>query len=138
MADAAAYTVDGRLTGVPVVVLAERGVDESRRERRARSCCRRPAPTLPASSGSRSSGSSRTKKTSQALRDAADLLGGANSVRTRALDELAARLTDAPPPADGAGPAADLLARLADAGFIDDRRRDVDLDDVSLASARAR
>ncbi len=71
-----------------------------------------------------------TEEDVQALRDAADLLGSASSVRTRALGELAARLTEPPgAPVDGAEQPADLITRLSDAGFLG-----VDTDNVDLTT----
>jgi hypothetical protein len=74
----------------------------------------------------------------QALRDAADLLGSATSVRTRALGELAARLTE---PVDARAvdenQPADLVARLEDAGFLGVDGDNVDLTAFPPRPARA-
>ena len=98
--DSAAYAVDGRLTDVPVVV--------HRRTRRRATTWSNDTAQLVIAAGAECPAvfwleerwKLETEEDVQALRDAADLLGGASSVRTRALGELAARLTE---PVDAAG-----------------------------------
>ena len=92
VADSAAFAVDGRLTDVPVVVIAERGVAEDVVDDTAQLVRRRRVPTCPRCSGSRSAGSSRPRKTCRRCATPRTCSVGASSVRTRALGELAARL----------------------------------------------
>jgi len=127
--DSAAFAVDGRLTDVPVVVLAERGVDEDVVKDTAQLLVTAGA-EVPGIFWLEERWKLETEEDVQALRDAADLLGSASSVRTRALGELAARLTEpAEPPIDGVEQPADLIARLSDAGFLG-----VDADNVDLTT----
>ena len=83
------------MTGVPVVVLAERGVDEHVVKDTAQLLVTAGA-EVPTVFWLEERWKLETEEDVQALRDAADLLGSASSVRTRALGELAARLTEPP------------------------------------------
>jgi len=128
MADAATFAVDGRLTDVPVAVVAERGVNGDA-VNDTLTLVRAAGAVAPVVVWLEDKWKLESEQDVQALRDATGLLGGANSVRERALDQLAERLTatatsrsttDAPP---------DLLKRLSDAGFIG-----IDGDQAALAT----
>jgi hypothetical protein len=135
MTDAAAYTVDGRLIGVPVVVMAERGVDEDAVNETV-ALVRAAGGDAPAVVWLESKWKLESDEDLQSLQTAAELLGGANSVRERALDELTARLADPPAFADLTG-APDLLQRLSDAGFISIEGDNVDLTTYPRGPSRA-
>jgi Copper transport outer membrane protein, MctB len=137
MADAATYTVDGRLVDVPVVVLAERGVDDSA-VNDAVALLRAAGAGVPGVIWLEDKWKVDNEQDLQALRDASDLLGGANSVRTRALESLALRLAGPPPaPSPGEVTVPDLLQRLSDAGFISIAGDQVDLTRFPPSPSRA-
>jgi hypothetical protein len=115
-ADSAAYSVDGRLTGVPVAVVAERGVDGDD-VNDTLAMLRAAGADAPAIFWLQPRWKLEGDEDVDALRTAADLLGGATSLRARALDLLARRLTDPRDPA--APPGADLIDLLVEAGFLE-------------------
>ena len=118
LADSAAYAVDGRLIDVPVAVLAERGVSGDDVNDTI-TLVRAAGAVAPAVVWLESKWKLGSDGDVQALRDATNLLGSANTVRQRALDALALRLTSPPvAPVPGEPPVPDLLKRLSDAGFI--------------------
>ncbi len=137
LADSAAYAVDGRLIDVPVAVLAERGVSGDDVNDTI-TLVRAAGAVAPAIVWLESKWKLGDDSDVQALRDATDLSGGANSVRQRALDELALRLTSPPiAPVPGEAPAPDLLRRLSDAGFISIDPGNADLATFPPTPARA-
>ena len=85
VAESAAFAVDGRLTGVPVAIVAERGVSEDAVDDTA-NLVRTAGADAPAVVWLEERWKLESEEDAQALRDATDLLGGANSVRTRALE----------------------------------------------------
>ena len=135
--DSAAYAVAGRLTDVPVVVMAERGVSGDVVDDTAQLVIAAGA-QVPAVFWLEERWKLETEEDVQALRDAADLLGSASSVRTRALGELAARLTE---PVDtrveSESEPTDLVARLEEAGFLGIDGDNVDLTTFPPRPARA-
>jgi Copper transport outer membrane protein, MctB len=125
-ADSAAYSVDGRLTGVPVALVAERGVDDED-VNDTLAMLRAAGADAPAIFWLESSWKLESEEDAEALRTAVDLLGGAASVRVRALNLLAQRLTE---PRDAvAAPGTDVIDLLVEGGFLE-----VDGDDVDLAT----
>jgi Copper transport outer membrane protein, MctB len=123
--DSAAYSVDGRLPDVPVVLVAERGVDEGTVNDTA-TLLRAAGANVPATFWLEDKWKLDSDDDAAALREAVDLLGGDNSVRTRALDELAARLTEpGAVPIDPESP--DVVTRLVEAGFVTVEGDNVDL-----------
>jgi hypothetical protein len=115
-ADAAAYSVEGRLVEVPVVLVAERGVDGDD-VNDTMQLVRAAGADAPVLVWLEERWKLETEEDVQALRTAVDLLGGASSLRARALDLLAQRLTE-PSETPVEGPEGDVLARLVEAGFI--------------------
>jgi hypothetical protein len=134
MSDAATYAVDGRLADVPVVVLAERGVAKDAVDDTL-TLVRAAGADVPAVVWLEDKWKLSNEDDLQALRDATDLLGGANSVRTRALEALTRRLAEPPTAATAGTP--DLLQRLSDAGFITVEGDNVDLAAYPAAPTRA-
>ena len=137
LADSAAYAVEGRLLAVPVAVLAERGVSGGTVNDTI-GLVRAAGAVAPAIVWLESKWKLENDRDVQALRDATDLLGGANSVRQRALDALALRLTSPPvAPVPGEPPRPDLLQRLSDAGFISIDPGNADMTTFPPTPARA-
>jgi copper transport outer membrane protein MctB len=119
--DVSSYAVANRLPGVPVTLVAERGMSTDDVKDTA-DLVRAAGGIAPTVIWLEDRWKVDNDKDLQALRDATGLLGGANSVRSRALDQLAERLTagaTTTPTTDANGqPQKDLLVRLAAAGFI--------------------
>jgi Copper transport outer membrane protein, MctB len=137
MADAATYTVDGRLVDVPVVVLAERGLNDNAVGDTV-ALLRASGAEVPAVIWLEDKWTVDNEQDLQALRNASDLLGGAKSVRTRALEKLAVRLAAPPAAPIIAEPTVpDLLQRLTDAGFISISADNVDLTSFPPSPSRA-
>ena len=137
LADSAAYAVDGRLIDVPVAVLAERGVSGDDVNDTI-ALVRAAGAVAPAIVWLESKWTLGNDSDVQSLRNATDLDGGANSVRQRALDELALRLTSPPVGAvPGEAPVPDLLKRLSDAGFISIDPGNADMTTFPPTPARA-
>ena len=137
IADSAAFAVDGRLADVPVAILAERDVDGDIVDQTA-TLVREAGGETPAVFWLEEAWSLSTDEEVQSLRDATGLLGSATSLRSRALDELADRLTEPlPAPLDGEEPAEDLLVSLSDAGFLGIEGDDVDLAAFPSQTGRA-
>jgi hypothetical protein len=136
MSDAAAYTVDSRLVDVPVVVLAERGVAKDAVNDTI-ALVRTAGADAPALVWLEDKWKLADPDDVQALRDATDLLGGANSVRSRALEQLTRRLAEPPNPTTVAPGTPDLLQRLSDAGFISIEGDNVDLATFPTGPSRA-
>jgi hypothetical protein len=136
MSDAAAYTVDGRLVDVPVVVLAERGVAKDVVNDTV-VLVRAAGAAVPAIVWLEEKSKLSSEDDVQALRDATDLLGGANSVRARALEQLTRRLSEPPNAATAVVGTPDLLQRLSDAGFISIEGDNVDLTAFPAGPTRA-
>jgi hypothetical protein len=133
--DSATYSVEGRLTGVPVAVVVERGVDEGAVDETV-ALLRAAGADVPAVFWLEERWALESEEDADALRAATDLLGGDDSVRARALVQLAGRLTDpASVPVDSE--AGDLVDRLAEAGFLGIEGDDVDLSNFPVAPARA-
>jgi hypothetical protein len=135
IADIAPYTVDERLSEVPVTVVAERGVSGDAVEEMV-ALLRSAGADAPAVVWLESRWKLETDDDLQDLQSAVDVLGGADIVRTRALDQLAIRLS-APPEAAIEGDEPDLLAQLTDAGFIEIEGENVDLAVLPSGPARA-
>ena len=136
VADSAAMAVEDRLDNVPVVVIAERGVDEETVDSTL-ALTQAAGADAPAVIWLEDAWLLEDQDAIDDLRGTLDTATSAASVRDRALAALAERVSDVPAPLeDGEEPTADFLTRLSDAGFVEVAGDDVDLATYPSGPAR--
>ncbi|MGQ0824791.1 MAG: copper transporter [Actinomycetota bacterium] len=133
----AEYAVESRLNAIPVAVLAERGVDDDLVDDTL-ALVRAAGAEAPAVFWLEDDWGLGESDQLTALKEATGAIGTAASARRQALDALAERLAEAPPPpVPGEVPPDDLLAQLAAAGFVEVDGDEVDLAQFPSRTARA-
>ena len=129
--------VEDRLDNVPVVILAERGVDGETVDASA-ALIRAAGADAPAVIWLEERWLLEDQESIEALRGTLDTATSAASVRDRALDALARRLAEPPvAPEVGEETEPDFLTRLSEAGFVDVEGDELDLATFPSGPSRA-
>jgi hypothetical protein len=116
-AASAPYTVEARLEGVPVTLIAERGVDaDVLKETKA--MLQQSGAEVPAVLWLDDAWRLDDEQQLQKLGDTLGITGNAASTRSAALQALADRLAEPPATTAGSGGSTDVLTALEDAGFV--------------------
>jgi hypothetical protein len=136
--DTAAYTVEARLAGIPVAVIAERGINGDA-VNDAVDLLRTGGAEVPGVLWLEPQWRLDDVEQVRALKEATGATGSKVAARAFALDALATRLVEGPPPPAAAGeePAVDLIGALRGAGFLGYDGDDEQLAEFASRPARA-